>query len=174
MAAFNWNENSRRVDFKGMFSEIDIFGINQNHYLSWGADDKLYKAYDGGVEIVRFIQSRLNSEDKKAAFSQKRKIEFYQWKGRIISAGVTLFGTILELENAIVILQSNDQPFTIEGPVTKWRVFPRSVRYENHLHVVLEDRISIYSFNHDYFIDQNKKYFGTKKSFNNSFSSGMR
>jgi hypothetical protein len=34
------------------------------------------------------------------------------------------------------------------------------MNYENHLHVILDDRIEIYSFNHDYFLDQEEKNIG--------------
>ena len=49
---------------------------------------------------------------------------------------------------------------TIPGPITRWRVYPRSMNYENHLHVILDDRIEIYSFNHDYFLSQQEKEIG--------------
>ena len=34
------------------------------------------------------------------------------------------------------------------------------MNYENHLHVILDDRIEIYSFNHDYFLNQEDKEIG--------------
>jgi len=34
------------------------------------------------------------------------------------------------------------------------------MNYENHLHVILDDKIEIYSFNHDYFLNQENKEIG--------------
>ncbi|HRX96433.1 MAG TPA: hypothetical protein P5514_05765, partial [Bacteroidales bacterium] len=70
------------------------------------------------------------------------------------------FGNIIECENALVIAQSDGNTFTIPGPITRWRVYPRSLNYENHLHVILDDRIEIYSFHHDYFLSQTDKSIG--------------
>ena len=55
---------------------------------------------------------------------------------------------------------SDDQPYIMQFPVVRWRVFPRSKHYVNHLHVILDDRIEIYSFNNDYFVDQRSKKAG--------------
>jgi hypothetical protein len=48
----------------------------------------------------------------------------------------------------------------IPGEPVNWRVFPRSKHYANHLHVVYDDRLEVWSFNHDYFLDQKKKRLG--------------
>ena len=40
----------------------------------------------------------------------------------------------------------------------------RSKQYENQLHVVYEDRLEIFSFNHDYFINQKSKLSGIVSS----------
>ena len=36
----------------------------------------------------------------------------------------------------------------------------RSLNYENHLHVILDDKIEIHSFNQDYFLNQEEKKMG--------------
>jgi hypothetical protein len=50
--------------------------------------------------------------------------------------------------------------YNIPGEASRVRIFPRSLNYENHLHVILDDRLEIYSFNNDYFVDQKSKDFG--------------
>ena len=89
-----------------------------------------------------------------------KNINFESWKGKVINGGTTYFGNIVELEDKIFIIQSDGKTITIPGPITRWRVYPRSLNYENHLHVILDDRIEIYSFNHDYFLNQKDKEIG--------------
>jgi hypothetical protein len=48
----------------------------------------------------------------------------------------------------------------IPGEVVRWRVYPRSKNYLNHLHLVYEDRLEIYSFNHDALVNQETKKIG--------------
>lgn len=58
------------------------------------------------------------------------------------------------------MLCSDDTLITFPEAVARWRVYPRSKRYENHLHVIYEDRLTVYSYNHDYFVDQAYKVKG--------------
>lgn len=155
------------AEYVDTFSESSIFKKRKtSNQLSWGSEDKIYREVEGGLEVVRFTQNKLDHNP----FSSVEKIPFQSWKGKIISAGLSLFGTIIECENALVILQSDNKVKNIEGPITKWRVFPRSVRYENQLHVITEDKLEIFSFNQDYFINQSaKKYGAIKRNFNSFF-----
>jgi hypothetical protein len=50
--------------------------------------------------------------------------------------------------------------YNIPGEVTRVRIFPRSLNYENHLHVIHNNTLEIYSFNNDYFVDQKAKDLG--------------
>jgi len=158
-----------KVEYINTYTEERIFRSKRTiKHLSWGSDDKIYREVENGLEIVQFVQGKL--EHEQTPFSKVEKIEFQPWKGKIISAGLSFFGTIVECENALVVLQSDRNVKNIKGPITKWRVFPKSVRYENQLHVILDDRLEIYSFNHDYFINQYNKKYGIKKrqNFNES------
>lgn len=165
MSAFEWNKDKRSLSYIDNISQNVIFNDDKIPYLSWASDDKIYRATDTGVDIIRFIQSNLKENNYRDAFTDKQAFDFQPWKGKIISAGVGLFGNIVECENALVVMQSNNEFYNIEGPITRWRVFPRSIRYENHLHVILDDRLEIYSFNSDYFVDQSEKVFGMKRYF---------
>jgi hypothetical protein len=154
------NQKMERIYKKNIF-QSSIFGDSEG--LSWGLDDKIYRATPSGLEVVRFIQSSISKGGKKA-FERLEMIPFQERKGKIIGGGVALFGAIVEWENALFVLQSDGDIYNIEGPVTGWRVFPRSERYENHLHVIYEDCMKIFSFNHDYFVQQNKKIAGVSYS----------
>ncbi len=56
--------------------------------------------------------------------------------------------------------QSDGALFEINEPITRWRVFNRSVNYENHLHVILDDSLCIYGFLHDYMRNDRDKVMG--------------
>ncbi len=101
-----------------------------------------------------------NKDKGEEQFTQLQNLNLQAWKGKVIGGGTSYYGTIVECENALVVLLSNGQTKTIEGPITRWRVYPRSKNYQNHLHVIKDDRIEIYSFNQDYFLDQNEKLIG--------------
>lgn len=164
MALFNWNtekQNLREVyrrDFKETITEDEIFQskTNQKH-LSWGIEDKIYRATENSFEIVRF-NNYANEDESK--FSPVEKLDLDSWKGKVINGGTAYFGTIVECENALIVMLSNGENLTIKGPITRWRAYPRSLNYENHFHVILEDKIEIYSFNQDYFLNQQDKELG--------------
>ena len=72
------------------------------------------------------------------------------------------FGSVIELDRSIVIVRSDDEILTLPGVSVNWRVFNRSKQYENQLHVIYERRLEIFSFNHDYFVDQKEKFSGVR------------
>ncbi|WPQ63805.1 hypothetical protein SIO70_02895 [Chitinophaga sancti] len=165
MALFTWNMNSKESsskratrDFQRTVPDNFIFrsGIETDH-ISWGIQDKIYRATDTGFEIVKFDNG---NGEREPQWSQLDFINLRPWKGKVIGGSAAHFGTIVECENALVIMLSDGQVMTIAGPITRWRVYPRSNNYENQLHVILDDKIEIYSFNQDYFVNQENKEFG--------------
>ncbi|MFN7704043.1 MAG: hypothetical protein ACK5OS_05415 [Chryseotalea sp.] len=169
LALFKWNVSIDRNDkkkfnrdFDTTINDQDIFSAKNNrHFVSWGIEDKIYKAIDGGFEIIKY-DNYANLEQGEEKFKKLKRVSLQAWKGEVINGGTAYFGNIVECENALVVVQSDSNYLTIPGPITKWRVYPRSLNYENHLHVILDDRIEIYSFNHDYFINQEDKNIGIK------------
>lgn len=164
LSYFKWDENQNGIKPQkvqmGEFSESKIFN-SPNHeiksFLSWGFNEKIYRAIPGGIEVVRFNNY---SKEEGDIFSKTKFIPLQPWKGEVIAAFTSYFGTVLQCENAVVVMLSDGTFYNIPGSSTKVRVYPRSLNYENHLHVILDDRIEIYSFNNDYFIDQKSKDFG--------------
>lgn len=151
-------------NFDKSIRDQELFGVdNREHFISWGIDDKLYKATTRGFEIIRY-NPFAKVEKGQLMFTPLNSINFDAWKGRIVNGGTTYFANIVECENALFIITSDQDVFTIEGEITRWRVYPRSRNYENHLHVILDDRIEIYSFNQDYFVNQDAKEIGIKFS----------
>ncbi len=135
--------------------------------VSWGVDDKIYKITKRGFEIVKFNNFVKEDEyDQREIFT---KLNFYEledgMKGRVLNSGTAYFGNIIEYENGLIVVQSDGDKFLISEPITRWRIYSRSRNYENHLHVILDDRIEIYSFNHDYFLNQKEKQIGITYTF---------
>jgi hypothetical protein len=139
-------------------NESEIFGSIGFNSLSWGTNEKIYKASNNVLEVVNFN----NYADNGEYFSEKNQYLFHAWKGRILKGGVAYFGAIIECENALVVLSDEREFYNIKGSVTRWRVYPRSINYENHLHVIHDNCVEICSFNHDYFRSQYLKDFGIK------------
>lgn len=162
LAMFKWNITKDKPlrDFDTNINDQQIFKVrNKRHFISWGIEDKLYKATEGGFEIIKY-NNYANKEKGEETFIRLKSVNLHAWKGKVINGGTAYFGNIVECENALVVIQSDGKYLTIPGPITRWRVYPRSMNYENHLHVILDDRIEIYSFNHDYFLNQEDKEIG--------------
>jgi len=167
LAMFKWNitkdknqQDKPLRDYDTNINDQQIFNVkDKRHFISWGIEDKLYKATEGGFEIIKY-NNYANKEKGEETFTRLKTVDLHAWKGKVINGGTAYFGNIVECENALVVIQSDEQYLTIPGPITRWRVYPRSMNYENHLHVILDDRIEIYSFNHDYFLNQQDKEIG--------------
>jgi len=170
MAVFEWKKNDPekavygRKSYKRSFAELvpesSIFKKNGKSNLSWGFGDKIYRETDKGLDIVRF--NNYPKEPEQSRFQFLRTIAIESEMGEIIAGGVAYFGTILEFERGLLVELSNGQRLEINEPITKWRIYPRAKNFDNQLHVILEDRIDILSFYHDFFLDQSSKLFGAE------------
>lgn len=168
LAHFKWrnkiNNDTKSVKvryFTSIIYEDSIFGniINQNDFLSWGANDKIYKIVNDNIYILKY-SDRYNFDIDQD--SQIQKIKILPWKGKAIYANTAFFGSIVECENALIVLRSDDRTETINKDITNWRVFPRSKYYLNQLHIISDNSLDIYSYNHDYFVDQKEKDYGIR------------
>lgn len=147
-------------EYVEQIDELRIFqGKTGNNNLSWGVEDKIYRTTINGFEVVKFNNKPKEGEE---LFTPIQSLNLQPWKGKVISGGSSYFGTIIECENALVVMLSDGSNYTIEGPITRWRIYPRSLNYQNHLHVIKDDCIEIYSFNQDYFLNQEDKVLGTQ------------
>ncbi|MEP4602396.1 MAG: hypothetical protein ABJZ98_15915, partial [Saccharospirillum sp.] len=118
--------------------------------------DKVYMDVGGKIEAAQYYQSK----DKSPKFKRLPPLELQDWKGEVVSAGVAPFGTIIECENAIVVVCSDGVVKTFPGEPVNWRVFNNTQYYRNQLHIIYDDKIEIHSFYHDYFVDQKVKNSG--------------
>lgn len=158
MAYYGWKKNKSEY-YREYLTDIEqnsIFG--QKKGLSWGAGDKLYLVNKNGIEVVKFSNNKKDMEEHKA-FSE---LDYYKKdiKKEVIGGSTAYFGNIVEFLESLWVIRSDNQITRINKPVTRWRIFPRSINYENQLHVILDDRLEVYSFNHDYFLSQVDKTMG--------------
>lgn len=161
----------RRI-FKEVISAEDIF---HDQGYSWGSQDKFCQAHAQVVSITRYTpwaeQDETQLENLGSVDLGPETIQLASWKGGVVAGGLAPFGVIIECENAVVIAPSEGNPITVPEEPINWRIFPRSIQYENQLHVICNDRLEIYSFNQDYFVDQTQKVLGTRHFETRSFPS---
>jgi len=150
------NKKPRKRTFDRIRKASEIF---RHRGYSWAYRDKFYQASDSGIRVRRFQPWK---EDEDEVIQSLGEIRLQPWKGKIVSAGVAVFGSIVECDNAVVVIASDGNTHTIPGEPVRWRVFPRSKHYENQLHIIYDDRLEIWSFNHDYFVEQSTKRLGVE------------
>lgn len=122
----------------------------------WGGKDKICHARDGTMTVARYSPWEKDT-DRLRVLGQ---VTFDPLKRNPFCGAVAPFGSIIELDESIVVARSDGEILAIPGTAINWRVFNRSKRYENQLHIVYENRLEILSFNHDYFVDQKEKVSG--------------
>lgn len=149
-----------------VLSQKDLFNVNGGT-MSWGNGNKIYLWSGDKVLKTDFLQYKVSTNSLSYDITNKIvEIKLPKlYKQDIISAGVTYFGVIVELENRLlVIYEDNKETITHELnlEITKWRAFPRSKKYENQIHVISEKSLEILSFNSDYFNDQQNKQIGMR------------
>lgn len=172
MALFNWkplgDEIASRIGYKNLkvyrdFDEVidakDIFGGEQDSDICWGIDDKIYRIKGSTLSILKF-NNAANLEKGEQYYQALKSVTLPSNIGRPISAGASYFGIVLEFTKGVIVLRSDGGVTTIPDEVIRWRVYPRSKNYLNHLHLLYDDRLEIYSFNHDSLVNQASKRIG--------------
>lgn len=124
---------------------------------AWGVQDKFYLATDNSIRVLRYRPWLDNPEERLLAIGPPHRM---MGKGEICSASSTNFGSIVELDDSLVVYPSAGEPIVLNEEPINWRVFPRATYYTNLLHIVREDRLEVVSFAHDYLVDQENKPFG--------------
>ena len=150
-------KRERNIKVEPIFEE---YGDKEG--LIWGGGDKIYKSQSQEILMTRF-NNYAEEEKGESLFSEIESIPLTKKIEDTLESKVCLFGTIIETDIGLLILGSDGSLFEINSPPIRWRVYPRSIDFENHLHVIHENRLDIFSFNHDYFIDQRLKLIGLSK-----------
>jgi hypothetical protein len=162
-ARYRHNARDRDRVFAGAFDDNDIRARanlpSEKLRLSWAADDKIYFAMHGTIDVCRFTQKYLD-DDLNRAFQTLGDVPI-KLTGSLLAATGSLFGTIIETSGGLVIVLSDDSVVLVSQPPVRWRVFRRSKQYENQLHMIFDDHLEILSFNQDYAVDQKTKIAGS-------------
>ncbi|SOH92162.1 hypothetical protein SAMN06273572_1012 [Monaibacterium marinum] len=134
---------------------IDDESSEQDHALSWGSHDKIYKVSGSRISAYRF-----------AASGERRLLGHRQLPAdasEIVSVRSALFGVIVEFDEAVVVIKGDGTLVDFKGEPVNISTFSRSRRYENQLHLIADDSIQVKSINNkfenEYFL---KKAFGSK------------
>ena len=172
MALFNWkplrSEDSyeygnKKVkvyrDFDELKAASAIFGVNYDSDICWGIEDKIYQIKGDVLNILKF-NNAADSENGESYYKELRSVKLPSGIGTPISAGASFFGIVLEFTKGVLVLRSDGAITKIPDEVIRWRVYPRSKNYLNHLHLLYDDRMEIYSFNHDSLVNQSSKRIG--------------
>ena len=130
--------------------------------MSWASAEKIHTAKTQRLSSSSYAPPRNVPYGIREASTKLGEIVLNGVTGRPIGGGSATFGAVVEFDDELIVVSSEEEQARIEGPVTRWRLYPRSMNYENHLHVIFDDRIEILAFYRDYFVDQDKKRFGTK------------
>ena len=142
---------------KPFINENDLYpGMARMAYgqrMTWSWNNCFYLAESHSLKVFEYVSS-------KETMKLKDEIHFFYWKGSFVSAASSRCGTVVELDNAICLFEDwnkEDGHCTIIGPVTRWRMYPRSVSFSTHVHIIFNDRMDIVIMN-----DSIKNWFGER------------
>lgn len=157
----NNEEKKRRRVLREIIPSGKIFGHptkNGIPSITWGVHDKICFTTPNSVEVVKYAPYK----DEKERFIRLGVVKTENLQGDIVSADSALFGFIVESEDGLLVINSLMESMWLPNEPVNWRVFPKSKFYTNQLHIIYEDHLCIYSFNHDYFVDQETKKVGIR------------
>lgn len=126
---------------------------DQNYAI--GVQDKLCQISEGQIDVIRYSPW----EDDRA-IERIGHLSIDNIGKDTLSASIAPFGIVTEFEDSLCVNASDGTQIRLDAEPSNWRTFPRAKHYANQLHVVKGDCLEIYSFFHDYFIDQEKKVSG--------------
>ena len=148
--------------FDRVLTDKDLFGQHgaelPNGTIQWGAKDKIYRYHAGEIDAVR------NSSNGHVSFEaiDRKNVSAAFDLDHFVAVRVAPFGSVIEFDDCVAVLLNSGELLTFPGEPVNWRVYPRSLNYLNHLHLIYEDRIEIVAFTSDYFVAPGERYFGTE------------
>lgn len=158
LASFNKEDSRNREAQRRVFDRVlTTEELWERSGYAWGVQDKFCLATDNAIHVLRYRPWEKNPNERICTIGTSRRAE---GEGQVCSASSTNFGSIVELDDALVIYPSAGNPIVLNGEPVNWRVFPRATYYKNLLHIVREDSLQVVSFAHDYLVDQESKIFG--------------
>ena len=179
-----------RREFIREFDGSEILPTERVNGLSWGAGDKICGIYGTEVTVMRYVQKNVTmpgteipkallvsdrtmtaagAEARNEARLQHRESPFgsagsipLKEKTDAIKAGLAYFGILLETADQLIVYRSDTDVWSAQGPIVRWRTYPRAKYYENHLHIIVQDAVHIVAFLHDYWQPQEEKIAGIR------------
>jgi len=139
------------------FEQIEPDANVSDATFTWGVDDKICSVTRNLVQLAQYTPQ---SKSNKQKFRDLGSVEISGLNSEIISADSSFFGIVLEQEDGLLVVSSSLESQFFKGEPVNWRVFPKTKNYSNQLHIIYDDALHIYSFNHDYFVDQSTKQLG--------------
>jgi hypothetical protein len=124
--------------------------------LLFGGGDRLMLATDkqyrsGGWDPYKRKKDVQLFDALDAIYSSPSQIDAPR-RREPIDAALTVFGAVYEYEGSLVIAGTDGVQHLIRGEPVAWRVFPRSRRYLNQLHVIRNEYVDVFATSHDYFL----------------------
>ena len=115
--------------------EYELPPSNQNYINSWVFDDKVY-LFGEDLKLYEYTEDRINPVTQ--VDTNQKSI------GTIIDSAKTHFGIVFEDLDSLYLFDSNIH--TLSNNVTNWRTYPKSRNYQNHIHLIEDDYMTIQIF----------------------------
>jgi hypothetical protein len=145
-----FSENSK------LFSESK--GDRPGGEIQWGAKDRIYRYTNGTIDVVRNVSNGETAFVPAGHHNVSTAFDLHAF----VDVRVAPFGSVLEFDDHISVLLNSGEVLNLPGEPVNWRVYPRSLNYLNHLHVVYNDRVEVVAFTGDYFVRPENRKFGTE------------
>ncbi|MEA0553573.1 hypothetical protein U1P98_06550 [Lysinibacillus irui] len=149
-----YNTSYIEDDYIFNFSNLDSISYNSSEIfkylpinersknISWINNNKIYRAINNyELEEVTLIDLGNGKLDFRS-----RTISFQSWKGDLVAGAGTSFGTVVECENAMIVIFKNHEFVNIPGEVIRWKSYKSNERYGNLLGMIYDDEIVFRAF----------------------------
>lgn len=128
-----------------IYSEKQIYKYSNDDNrtkVTWVNNNKIYRKLNlSELEEVTV----LDLGDGELSF-KSRILKFQDWKGEIIAGAGAVFGTIVECENAMVIIFKDTSFMNIPGEVVRWKSYKSNERYSNILGIIYDEELVLTAF----------------------------
>jgi hypothetical protein len=109
--------------------------------LSWGAQDLICQATDQGLRVSQYLTRRRKLADRFAPVLTRE----LPAADSVVGGDVAPFGVVVESDTNLTVL-ADEGVWAVGFEPQRWRSFGRSTNYPNHLHIVGDGFVDIYSF----------------------------
>lgn len=126
-------------EYVEVIGEQDIFGDVQ---ASWGERNRICGIRD---KVLFTRETRFVSFHDGPILEDVTNIDL-PMTGKFISGSNSLFGTVIETDAELIVVDSESNVDALPGSVVNWRVYPRSARYGGFMSVAFEGKMVQFVF----------------------------